>query len=138
MMRAPEIAVTDTHALIWWITNQRRRLGKQANAFFDRVDDGQAVVCIPTLALVELDEAMASGSVSLGEPFPDFVRRLETTPSRYLVVSLTPEILLLAHELLGIPERSDRLIAATAASLGYPLITRDAEITRVIGADHIW
>jgi PIN domain nuclease of toxin-antitoxin system len=137
-MRTPEIAVTDTHALIWWITNQRRRLGRQANAFFDRVDEGRAVVCIPAMALVELDEAMADGDLTLGEPFPDFVRRLQTTPSRYQVVSLTPEIVLLAHELLQIPERGDRLIAATAAALGYPLVTRDAEITRVIGADHIW
>jgi PIN domain nuclease of toxin-antitoxin system len=137
-MRTPEIAVTDTHALIWWITDQRRRLGRQANAFFDRVDEGRAVVCIPAIALVELDEAMADGDIALGEPFPDFVRRLETTPSRYQVVSLTSEIVLLAHELLQIPERGDRLIAATAATLGYPLITRDEEITRVIGADHIW
>lgn len=137
-MRTPEIAVTDTHALIWWITDQRRRLGRQANAFFDRVDEGRAVVCIPTMALVELDEAMADGDFTLGEPFPNFVRRLETTPSRYQVVSLTSDIVLLAHELLQIPERGDRLIAATAAALGYPLITRDEEITRVIGADHIW
>lgn len=137
-MRTPEIAVTDTHALIWWITNQRRRLGRQANAFFDRVDEGRAVVCIPAMALVELDEAMADGDLTLGEPFPDFGRRLQTTPSRYQVVSLTPEIVLLAHELLQIPERGDRLIAATAAALGYPLVTRDMEITQVIGADHIW
>jgi PIN domain nuclease of toxin-antitoxin system len=137
-MRTPEIAVTDTHALIWWITNQRRRLGRQANAFFDRVDEGRAVVCIPAMALVELDEAMADGDLTLGEPFPDFVRRLQTTPSRYQIVSLTAEIVLLAHELLEIPERGDRLIAATAAALGYPLVTRDAEITQVIGADHIW
>ena len=137
-MRTPEIAVTDTHALIWWITDQRRRLGRHANAFFDRVDEGRAVVCIPAMALVELDEAMANGDITLGEPFPDFVRRLETTPSRYQVIDLTPEIVLLAHELLQIPERGDRLIAATAAALSYPLITRDEEITRVIGAGHIW
>jgi PIN domain nuclease of toxin-antitoxin system len=137
-MRTPEIAVTDTHALIWWITNQRRRLGRQANAFFDRVDEGRAVVCIPAMALVELDEAIADGDLTLGEPFPDFVRRLETTPSRYQVVSLTPEAVLIAHELLLIPERGDRLIAATAAALGYPLVTRDPEITRVIGAEHVW
>lgn len=137
-MRVPEIAVTDTHALIWWITDQRRRLGRQANAFFDRVDEGRAVVCIPAMALVELDEAMADGDLTLGEPFPDFVRRLETTPSRYQVVGLTAEIVLISHELLQIPERGDRLIAATAAWLGYPLITRDEEITRVIGADQLW
>jgi len=137
-MYAPEIAVTDTHPLIWWVTDQRRRLGQQANAFFDRVDEGRAVVCIPSMSLVELDEAMAAGDFALSESFPDFVHRLESTPSRYQVVSLTPEIVLHAHKLFQIPERGDRLIAATAAALGYPLITRDPEIARVIGADHLW
>lgn len=137
-MRIPEIAVADTHALIWWFSNQRRRLGRQADAFFDRVDEGKAVVCIPAMALVELHEAVAYGGLVLPGSFPDFVRHLQVTPSRYQVVDLTPEIVLLAHELLRIPERGDRLIAATAAALGYPLITRDVEITRVIGADHIW
>lgn len=137
-MYTPEIAVTDTHPLIWWLTDQRRRLGRQAKAFFDRVDEGCAVVCIPTMSLVEVGEAMASGDFGFPEPFADFVRRLEAAPSRYQLVSLTPEIVLHAHELFQIPERGDRLIAATAAALGYPLITRDPEIARVIGADHIW
>lgn len=137
-MYTPEIAVTDTHSLIWWLTDQRRRLGRQAKAFFDRVDEGRAVVCIPTMSLVEVDEAMANGEFVFPESFPDFVRRLAATPSRFQLVSLTPEIVLHAHELFQIPERGDRLIAATAAALGCPLITRDPEIARVIGADHIW
>jgi PIN domain nuclease of toxin-antitoxin system len=137
-MRTPEIAVADTHALIWWLSDQRRRFGRQANAFFERVDAGRAVVCIPAMSLVELGEAVAHGALALPEPFPEFVRRLETTPSRYQVASLTPEIVVHAHNLFRIPERGDRLIAATAAALGYPLVTRDPEIARVIGADHIW
>jgi PIN domain nuclease of toxin-antitoxin system len=137
-MYTPEIAVTDTHPLIWWLSDQRRRLGRQAKAFFDRVDEGRAVVCIPTMSLVEVDEAMGTGDFVFPESFPEFVHRLESTPSRYQVVSLTPEIVLHAHELFQIPERGDRLIAATAAALGYPLITRDPDIARVIGADHIW
>lgn len=135
---AAEIAVTDTHALIWWITDQRRRLGKQANAFFSRVDAGQAVVCIPTITLVELDEAILDGDLTLGETFPTFVERLETTPSRYQVISLTPAIVIRAHAFFSIPERGDRLIAATAAELGYPLITRDPAIVAAIGGEHLW
>lgn len=137
-MAVPEIAVADTHALIWWMTDQRRRLGRLANGFFDRVDGGLAVLCVSTMSLVELGEAVARGGISLPEPFADFVRRLEATPSRYQVVSLTPEIVVRAHSLFEIPERGDRLIAATALALGYPLVTRDPEIARVIGAEHVW
>ena len=138
MLKIPEVAVTDTHALIWWVTDQRRKLGRSANAFFDRVDDGKAVVLIPTVALVELDEALHYGDISLEEPFPAFVERLVLTPSRYQVVDLTAEIVTRSHELYGIPERGDRLIAATAAVLNAPLITRDPEIVAAIGGDHLW
>ena len=134
----PEIAVTDTHALIWWITDQPRRLGRRARAFFDAVDAGRAVACVPAIALVELSEAVRDGDVSLGEPFADFVERIEQTPSRYQIVPLTPAIVSRAHDLVAIPERGDRLVAATAAELGYPLITRDAEILRVVGGEHVW
>lgn len=137
-MAAPEIALADTHALLWWLSDQGHRLGRQAQAFFDQVDHARAVVCVSVMSLVEIDEAVAKRRITFPEPFPDFVRRLKATPSRYQLVSLTPEIVLHAHELFQIPERGDRLIAATAAALGYPLITRDPEIARVIGADHIW
>ncbi len=135
---SPEIAVTDTHALIWWLTDTRRRLGKCANAFFERVDQGRAVVCIPTIVLVELDEAVHFGDISLAEPFPRFIERLELTPSRYRIVPLTPAIVTRAHELFAIPERGDRLIAATAAELDQPLITRDPEIAAAIGGEQVW
>ena len=42
-----------------------------------------------------------------------------------------------AHELLAIPERADRLIAATARSLGLPLITRDQTIAAA-GVEVVW
>ncbi len=138
MSRSPATAGTDTHALIWWVTNASKRLGRNANAFFDRVDRGAAVVCIPTVCLVELDEAVQGGEVDLGESFSAFVERLETTPSRYRVVPLTTEIVLRSHELFAISERCDRLIAATAVALEYPLVTRDPEIVAAIAGIHVW
>jgi PIN domain nuclease of toxin-antitoxin system len=138
MTQHPEIAVSDTHALIWWATGRARRLGKRARAFFEHVDEGRAVVCVPTMALVELSEAVQGGSVQIGEPFGEFVTRLAHTPSRYQVVPLSPEIVTRSHDLYLIPERGDRLIAATAATLGYPLITRDPAIATAGNVDLLW
>jgi len=135
---APEIAVVDTHALLWWIDGRAKRLGTRARAFFERVDSGRAVACIPILVLVELSEAIQSGGFTLDEPLATFVARLETTPSRYQVVPLTAAVVTRAHDLFAIPERGDRLIAATAAELGYPLVTRDPAIVRAIAGDHLW
>lgn len=134
----PEIAVVDTHALIWWATSDRRRIGRRALKFFDSVDDGRAIACVPTVALVELSEALHFGTMLLNKSFDAVLNGIRDTPSRYQVVPLTMEIVSRSHTLYAIPERGDRLIAATAAELGYPVITRDPDVTAIAGLDQIW
>jgi PIN domain nuclease of toxin-antitoxin system len=134
----PEIAVVDTHALIWWATGDRHRIGRRALKFLDSVDDGRAIACVPTVALVELSEALHFGTMLLDRRFDAVLDGMRDTPSRYQVVPLTLEIVARSHTLFAIPERGDRLIAATAAELGYPIITRDPAITAVVGLDQVW
>jgi PIN domain nuclease of toxin-antitoxin system len=134
----PAIAVADTHALIWWASSAPRLLGRRARKFFEAVDAGHAVLCIPAIALVELSEAIHRGMVAVNVPFDAFIESLERTPSRYQVVPLTAAIVARSHTLFAIPERGDRLIAATAAELGHPIVTRDPAITAVVGPDHVW
>jgi len=40
--------VTDTHSLIWFLTNDSR-LGKKAKEIFERTDLGKNVIIIPTI-----------------------------------------------------------------------------------------
>jgi PIN domain nuclease of toxin-antitoxin system len=47
----------------------------------------------------------------------------------YQLVELSLPVVRRSQELYAIPERSDRLLAATAIELECPLITRDARIT---------
>ena len=56
----------------------------------------------------------------------------------YHEAQLTAEIVYAAQRLYSIPERGDRLIAATAIVLDLPLITRDPEIQRAAGVECIW
>ncbi len=135
---APRHAVLDTHTLLWWLAGRMRSLGRSAARFVASVDGGDAVAHVPAVVLVELSEAIQRGVFSLGEPFDVFVQRLENTPSRYRVVPLDAAVVARAHTLFEIPERGDRLIAATARQLSLPLITRDAEIARVCGVSAIW
>lgn len=137
-MKFPATAVTDTHGLIWWITGEHRRLGKRARAFFNAVDRGEAVVCVPAMVLVELDEAITAGDITLSESFEKFVQRLLLTPSRYRLIELDAGVIMAAHGLQAIPERGDRLIAATAVALQYPLVTRDPAIGEAGGVDVVW
>jgi PIN domain nuclease of toxin-antitoxin system len=56
----------------------------------------------------------------------------------FAAVDLTAAIVLQAESLYAIPERGDRLIAATAVSLECPLITNDPAIARLPNVKTIW
>lgn len=131
------LAVIDTHALIWALTGQRRRLGQAALRLIDSVDRGEAALYVPTLSLVEVGEAERRGAIRLRGGFDRWVEGLFST-GRYHPADLTTAIVRRAQTLFEIPERADRLIAATAAELDLALITRDAAIAETAGVDTIW
>ncbi|HEV3051915.1 MAG TPA: PIN domain-containing protein [Longimicrobium sp.] len=131
------LAVVDTHALIWYAGQRWQKLGREARRVFEEVDAGNGAIFVPALVMVEFGEAVRRGEVKLVEDTLAFGRRLFST-NRFIPVDLTWEIVQRAEELLVIPERGDRLIAATAMELDYPLITRDPEIAAAAGLELIW
>jgi PIN domain nuclease of toxin-antitoxin system len=131
------LAVTDTHALIWAIGDKRKRLGKRAKRLFDRADDHECAIYIPTLALVELGEACRKGHVTLNLPFQQWTR-LAFASGKYHEAPLTAEVVCIAQGLYDISERGDRLIAATAVAMDLPLITRDPQIAQTARVECIW
>jgi len=132
-----EIAVTDTHALLWYARGLRRKLGPVARKIFDDADHGRAVIYVPVQVLVEAGEAIRDGEMRFEDTLTSWAAKLFSSP-HFFPVDLTVEIVLRAEELYTIPERGDRLIAATAAHLGYPLITRDPEIASAAGVEVVW
>jgi PIN domain nuclease of toxin-antitoxin system len=131
------LAVTDTHALIWAIDGKRKRLGTRARRLFDDADEGKCAIYIPAQALAELGEACHSNRVILHLPFEEWARAAFAS-DKYHEAELTAEIVYAAQRLYSIPERGDRLIAATAMVLDLPLITRDPEIQKAAGVECIW
>jgi len=132
-----EIAVTDTHGLIWYARAEWKKLGPEARKVYASAEEGRAAIYVPTLVLAEISEAARRGSIRFPGGFPHWVGRLFSSGG-FLPVDLTLNIVLRADELYEIPERGDRLIAATAAHLGYPLLARDPEIGRVAGVQVVW
>lgn len=90
-----------------------------------------------TISLVELGEACHRGIITLDRPFDAWAQAAFDSGS-YLPAPLTPEAVYAAQRLHGIPERGDRLIAATAAVLDLPLITRDDQIAGCAGVECFW
>lgn len=131
------LAVVDTHALIWYAGQRWQKLGRDARRVFAETETGNAAIFVPTLAMVELGEAVRRGQVKLPTDVVTFGRRLFSS-GQFTSVDLTWDIVQRAEDLLVIPERGDRLIAATAMELGYPLITRDPEIAAAAGLELIW
>jgi PIN domain nuclease of toxin-antitoxin system len=131
------VAVADTHALIWYADGRWHKLGRQARHAFEQVTNGNGAIFVPALVMVELGEASRRRQVDLPEGVARWGDRLFAT-GRFFPVDLTWAIVKRSEELLVIPERGDRLIAATAVELGYPLITRDHEIAAAAGVETIW
>lgn len=131
------VAVTDTHALIWYAMGPARKLGRTARTLFERAERRQAVIYVPVIVLVEVAEAIRRGSVRCEPGFTRWASRLFAAGG-FVAADLTTTVVLEAESFYGIPERGDRLIAATASSLACPLITRDPDMGRAAGLVTVW
>ena len=131
------VAATDTHALLWYTTGPSRKLGREARALFRRAERGQATIYVPVLVLVEVAEAIRRGTIRADGGYSRWAEQLLASAG-FVAVDLTPSIVRDAEGLYMIPERGDRLIAATASHLECPLITKDPAVARVPGLKTIW
>lgn len=120
--------VTDTHALLWHLSNDRR-LSEQARSIFVAADVGTANIYVPTITVVEAIYLFEKARVP--QAIVDRTLTLLASPTtRYHVVPLDLEIVraLRAIDRDLIPDMPDRIIAATALRLGLPMLTRDTNI----------
>ncbi len=125
------IAVTDTHALIWAATGKTARLGRSARRYFAKAEKrtGNVAIHVPSICLVEISEALERGRIALKLPFDRWVEALFAA-GPYIPADLTSEVVVAAHSLRAIPERRDRLIAATALVLECDLLSRDQQFAK--------
>lgn len=131
------LAVADTHALVWYARGKHHKLGRDARRAFDEAVHGTGGIYVPVLVLVELAEMVRRGDLRVPDGFTRWAEALFAT-GRFFPVELSWEIVRRAETLAAIPERGDRLIAATAAQLECPLLTRDPEIAAAAGVETVW
>ena len=129
--------MVDTHGLVWYALERWKKLGKAARRLLSAADQGEAVVYIPTIVLVEIGELERLGRIRIRGGLGRWTRDLFSRDS-FRPVELNVEIAIEAHSLREVRERGDRLIAATALHLGLPLITRDRALGAATGVHTIW
>lgn len=131
--------VTDTHPLIWHLTNDAR-LTVAAGKVFARADRGADRVWVPGIVLIELVYLAEKGIIP--QSMLDKVFTLLDTPNGSYAVPRFDQII--ARSMLTkvpwklIPELADRVIVASAVALGLPLITKDGKIKTSGVVSVIW
>jgi len=118
--------VTDTHPLVFFSTDKRQRLGRNARRIFRQAERGQARIVIPVTVLEEILRLSEDGRIRLALPFSELLARYGQESGPFFIQDYTLDILLQAASYPSIRDPFDRVIVATAATLGYPLITHDS------------
>ena len=125
--------VTDTHALVWYFTEDKRLSVKAANAFERAVKEG--IIIVPAVVLAEILYISRKARITL--TFEGTLSRLNKYEN-FDIAPLDVDILKAADEIKNELEMHDRLIVATAIYFEAMLITKDEVIKKAGIVPTIW
>lgn len=131
--------VADTHALIWHFSRDAN-LSDEAKRRFVMADNGDAVIFISTMTLIEIIYLEEKGRVSKSLLGNFLIPMKSSKNASYQVTPIDHSLSLAVSNVPRslIPEMADRVIAATAYHLRLPLITKDHRIHKWEGVVTIW
>ena len=134
VLDSPFKFVVDTHAL-WWYLRSPERLSPAASAVFRLAETGNATIVVPAIAVAELYYL----SVKLGQAVSpsDLLYALAGVGGIELS-DLGRTQLEWLEGFPEIPEMHDRLIAAEAASINAPLVTKDGMLLDSQQVETVW
>ena len=111
---------TDTHSLVWYLTEDPLLSKKALKAFESTIREG--IIIVPAVVLAEVMFISKKGKVTL--TFEETLEKIEKYENFY-IAPLDLDILKVADKIeLGM-EMHDKLIVATALYFGTTLITKD-------------
>lgn len=129
--------VVDTHAALWYLANSAQLSARAVVVLDEAAQTGQPVY-LPAISLVEIIYLVEKGI--LPQVALDRLQGVLADPSAGFVLAALDAKVAQAVQRVPrdvVPDMPDRIIAATAISLGLPLVTRDRKI-RSAGLETIW
>lgn len=133
-MRIEPINVVDTHALIWYLTNDRK-LGAQAAEVFAAAERGETRLVVSAVAAAEM--YYANKKYNWFADFGTVYHRLKAV-AYFRFVPFEAEHVLYFDEDAAVPEMLDRIIDGLARRLKAPLLTSDPQIVASEAISIIW
>lgn len=129
--------VLDTHAWIWWLANPDE-ISRAAQEAIDQAMEREEVL-ISSMSCWEIALLVRKGRLELTMPVEDWIARSEALPFVQFV-PLDNRIALRSNHLPGEihDDPADRIIVATALTLGAPLVSKDTRIRDYPHLETIW
>ena len=129
--------VADTHAALWYLL-KNPRLSVAARLFMDEAADAGHDIAISSISLAEIVYLVEKGRLD-ASAYHDLKRALADPEYVVEEVPFTGEVVEAMRQIprKSVPDMPDRIVAATAAYLGVPVISRDGRI-RASRIQTIW
>ena len=129
--------VLDTHAWVWWLSNPENLSEAAGNTIESAIRDAE--ILISSISAWEIALLVATNRLKLTMAVSDWIGRSEGLP----FVRFVPVDNRIAVNAVSLKEPfhkdpADRIIVATAASEGVPIITKDARLLDYPHVETIW
>jgi len=129
--------VLDTHAWIWFISNPNYLSKRAGNAVNAAVEDKS--ILISSISAWEVALLVAKERLKLTLDISDWIGKSENLPFiQFVPVSNAIAVKSVNLPLPLHPDPADRIIIATALSVGAPLVTKDKKLLDYSPIKTIW
>ena len=129
--------VLDTHIWLWWISNPEN-LSTTANQAIDQAIAEEGII-ISSISTWEVALLVDKERLKLSIDIRDWVRKTESLPFvRFMPVDNTISLRSVTLPGQFHPDPADRIITATAMTMGLPLVTKDDKIISYPHVQTIW
>lgn len=127
----------DTHTLIWWLKNSPKLSSKARSAISKSLKDKS--VFVSSISIWEICMLFKNGEIEFGMDITEWIKQLENTPE-ITFVPVDNEVASKSVFLQNFTHKdpADRIIVATALSLGCPLVTKDSKIHAYKKVESVW